>query len=49
MIIEKKSFQNGGLEKVIETYIDDEYMVHSMILCLISVLSFYPSIYFLNR
>ena len=49
VIIEKKSFQNGGLEKVIETYIDDEYLLHSMVLCFLSVLSFWPSIYFLNK
>ena len=49
VIIQKKSYSNGGLERVIETYIEDEYLVHSMFLCAISVLSFWPSIFFLNK
>lgn len=43
------SYQHGGLEKVIETYMDDEYLLHSIVLCALSVLSFWPSIYFLNK
>lgn len=49
VIIEKMQYQHGGLEKVIETYVDDEYLFHSIILCALSVLSFWPSIYFLNK
>ena len=49
IIIEKKSYQHGGLEKVIETYIDDEYLLQSVLLCALSVFSFIPAIYFLNK
>lgn len=49
IIIEKKSYQHGGLEKVIETYMDDEYLLHSILLCILSVFSFFPAIYFLNK
>lgn len=49
IIIEKKSYQHGGLEKVIETYIDDEYLLQCLFLCALSVFSFFPAIYFLNK
>lgn len=34
---------------MINTYIDDEFLAHSIILCAVSVASFYPVIYFLNK
>ena len=49
MIISKKSFVKGTAEVFIETYIDDEFLIHSALLCLLSVLSFWPVIYFLKR
>lgn len=49
LIITKKQFSKGGLETVIQTYIEDEFLVHSCFLCLLSVVSFYPVIYFLNK
>ena len=49
VFISKKSYYNGGLEKIIQTYMDDEYLIHSVFLCAISVFSFYPIIYFLNK
>ena len=47
--ITKKSYVNGGIEKIIQTYIDDEYLIHSVILCGISVFSFYPIIYLMKK
>ena len=49
LFIEKKSYVKGGINTIIQTYIEDEYFIHSAILCSISVLSFYPVIYFLNK
>ena len=49
LIIEKKSYANGGYETIVQTYIDDEFLIHSIALCAISVASFYPVIYFLNK
>lgn len=34
---------------MVETYLEDEHILQSAILCLISVLSFYPTVYFLNQ
>ena len=34
---------------LIQGYIDDEYLIHSTFLCLISVTSFYPILYLLNK
>ena len=39
----------NGVEALLQGYIDDEYLVHSVFLCAISVLSFYPIIYLLNK
>ena len=33
-----------NVESIIQTYIDDEFLIHSMVLCLISVMSFFPII-----
>mmetsp|Transcript_5032 Transcript_5032/g.7562 ORF Transcript_5032/g.7562 Transcript_5032/m.7562 type:complete len:93 (-) Transcript_5032:215-493(-) len=49
IIISKKAYNNGGIEKIIETYIEDEYLVESFLLCLVSVASFYPIINLLNK
>ena len=49
VFIERKSFAKGGINTIIQTYIDDEYLIHSAFLCMISVASFYPVIYFLNK
>jgi len=37
------------METIVQTYIDDEYLIHSAGLCLLSMFSFYPVIYFLNK
>jgi len=34
---------------MIQTYMDDEYLIHSAFLCAVSICSFYPVIYFLNK
>ena len=52
MIITKQEFGSNGriVEKVVDvTYIHDEYLVQSVLLCFISVLSFYPVICFLSK
>jgi len=46
---QNSSHHNGGFESIIQTYIDDEYLIHSIFLCAISIASFYPIIYFLNK
>ena len=48
VIIEKKDYLTGHTE-VITTYVNDEYLVHSALLCLVSVASFYPVVVFLNK
>ncbi len=37
---------NGMVE--VSTYLEDQYMFESALLCLLSVMSFYPTIYFLQ-
>lgn len=50
LIIQKKSYAHGtAVEKFLSTYIEDEFLGYSVILCLISIVSFYPVVYFLNR
>ena len=49
MYFTSKSYSNNGIETIIQTYIDDEYLIHSIFLCAISVFSFYPTIYLLNQ
>lgn len=49
LIIEKKQFIPGGLETYLRTYIDDEFLLHSFILAVISTASFLPLLVFLNK
>ena len=49
LIITRKSYGKGGIETVVQTYIDDEFLLHSIGLCITSVTSFYPVVYFLNK
>jgi hypothetical protein len=37
------------VEALLQGYIDDEYLVHSVFLCMVSVFSFYPILYLLNK
>jgi hypothetical protein len=48
MFVQNQNYVEN-VETLIQSYIDDEYLIHSMILCLISVMSFFPIIQFLNK
>mmetsp|Transcript_14725 Transcript_14725/g.25055 ORF Transcript_14725/g.25055 Transcript_14725/m.25055 type:complete len:120 (-) Transcript_14725:786-1145(-) len=49
LIITRKQFNKRHIEQVIHTYIEDEYLIDSAVLMLVSVLSFYPIIYLFNK
>lgn len=46
VIIETVGADGKSVE--VETYLADEHLLESGILCLMSVLAFYPTVYFLN-